>query len=94
LVLMEAQAVGLPVVTTDVGGIREIVEDGVSGFVVPPGDPAALAAALGRLLDRPETWRAMGQAGRRLMEERYDVRVLNRRLVEIYRSLLGAEAFR
>ena len=94
LALMEAQAVGLPVVTTDVGGIREIVEDGVSGFVVPPGDPAALAAALGRLLDRPEIWRAMGQAGRRLMEERYDVRVLNQRLVEIYRSLLGAEAFR
>lgn len=92
LALMEAQAVGLPVVTTDVGGIREIVEDGVSGLVVGPGDPAALEAALGGLLDRPASWSAMGRAGRRRMEERYDVRVLNRRLVEIYRGLLGEAA--
>ena len=88
LALMEAQAVGLPIAATDVGGVREMVEDGVSGFVVPPRDPAALAAALGRLTDRPEAWTAMGQAGRRRVAERYDVRVLNSRLVDIYRGLL------
>ncbi|HEX6107723.1 MAG TPA: glycosyltransferase, partial [Gemmatimonadales bacterium] len=89
LALMEAQAVGLPVVATDVGGVGEMVEDGVSGFVVPPRDPAALAAALGRLSDRPEMWAAMGHAGRRRVAERYDVRVLNPRLVDIYRGLLA-----
>jgi colanic acid/amylovoran biosynthesis glycosyltransferase len=91
LALMEGQAVGLPVVATDVGAIREIVEDGRSGFVVPPSDPLALEAALRRLLDQPETWPAMGRAGRQRVADRYDLRVLNPRLVEIYRGLIGAE---
>ncbi|MHB8470405.1 MAG: glycosyltransferase family 4 protein [Gaiellaceae bacterium] len=52
--LVEALAVGTPVVATDVGGVPEIVEDGVNGLLVAPGDPAALAAAIGRLVSDPE----------------------------------------
>lgn len=91
VVLMEALAVGLPVVATDVGSVRDIVEDGRSGVVVPPADAAALAAGLRQLLDHPETWPVMGRWGRGRVEERYDVARLNSRLVEVYRALLGAE---
>lgn len=90
VVLMEAQAVGLPVVATDVGSVRDIVEDGRSGVVVPPADTDALVGGLRRLLDHQEAWPAMGRWGRRRVEERYDVGRLNPRLVDIYRALLGA----
>ena len=55
---------GLPVVATKVGGVPELVEDGVTGFLVPPRDPQALAKALQRLIDDPELRRRMGEAGR------------------------------
>ena len=55
---------GRPVVATAVGGLLDLVEDGVTGLLVPPRDPTALAAALGQLLADPEARRAMGAAGR------------------------------
>jgi glycosyltransferase involved in cell wall biosynthesis len=66
---LEAAACGLPVVTTDIGGARELVEEGHTGYVVAPHDADALAAALGRLLDDPLRGRAMGEAGRRRVLE-------------------------
>jgi glycosyltransferase involved in cell wall biosynthesis len=64
LSVLEAMAAGLPVVATDVGDVGRAVEDGVTGFVVPPKDPAALAAALEPLLTDPDRRRRMGAAGR------------------------------
>lgn len=64
VVLMEALAARLPVVTTRIAGVPELVEDGVSGLLVPPGDPEALRAALARLLADPDLRRRMGEAGR------------------------------
>lgn len=64
VVLMEAMATGLPVVTTRIAGIPELVEDGVSGLVVPPGDAVALADALAALLADPARREEMGAAGR------------------------------
>jgi glycosyltransferase involved in cell wall biosynthesis len=63
--LMEAAASGVPVVATAVGGVPELVQDGVSGILVPPRDPEALAGALRRLLERPELRHKMGLAARR-----------------------------
>lgn len=63
--LIEAHAGGLPIVTTDVGGCREVVQDGVSGYLVPPSQPETLAAAMQRMMDlQEEERRAMGEAGR------------------------------
>ncbi len=71
LINLEAMACETPVVASAVGGILEVVEDGTSGYLVPPGRPDDLAAALRRVLDDPVAARAMGQAGRRRVEERF-----------------------
>ncbi|MFD4836020.1 glycosyltransferase [Achromobacter sp. NPDC058515] len=66
-VFIEAAAMGLPVVGTDVGGVPETMQAGVTGLLVPPRDPATLAAALETLLADPELRRRMGEAGRELI---------------------------
>ena len=71
---LEAMAVGLPVVVTDVGGMREAVTDGVDGFVVPPRDPDTIAAALVELAGDAELRRRMGEQGRRRAVDDFDAR--------------------
>jgi glycosyltransferase involved in cell wall biosynthesis len=70
-VALEAGAAGVPVVATAVGGTPEVIADGETGYLVPPGDPAALAARLGELLRDPRLRRKMGEAGQRRMRERF-----------------------
>lgn len=89
VVLMEAQATGLPVVATDVGSVAEIVADGKSGFLVSAQDVIGLANKLEYLIKHPEIWPEMGRCGRKIVEERYDIKKLNQRLVKIYNALLG-----
>ncbi len=84
-VIMESMAVGKPMVATRVGGNPELVEDGVTGLVVPPADSAALADAVGALLDDPARAMAMGKAARRVAEERFSVRAM----VEAHEKLYG-----
>lgn len=86
--LMEAMATGMPVVSTTHSGIPELVQDGVSGLLVPERDDTALAAALARLIDRPAAWPDMGRAGRRQVLEHFDIATLNDRLVERFRGVL------
>jgi glycosyltransferase involved in cell wall biosynthesis len=64
VVVIEAMASGLPIVASRVGGIPEVVEDGVTGILVPPADSAALSEALLRLLKDPERRKKMGRNGR------------------------------
>jgi colanic acid/amylovoran biosynthesis glycosyltransferase len=73
VVLMEAMAAGLPVVASRLSGIPELVTEGVSGILVPPGDPSALADALMRLAADPELRRRLGAAGRATVELDFDV---------------------
>ena len=68
---LDASAAGLAVVATRCGGPEEIIDDGVTGFLVPVGDVAAMAERLVWLLDHPDETRAMGEAGRRLVDERF-----------------------
>jgi glycosyltransferase involved in cell wall biosynthesis len=87
--LIEAMAASLPVVATSVGGNPEAVEDGITGLLVPPEDPDALADALRELLSDSERSWAMGQSGRRLaIREFSNDRVVNQ-VVEVYHRLLS-----
>jgi colanic acid/amylovoran biosynthesis glycosyltransferase len=88
--LMEAQAVGLPVLATQVGSVDQIVENGISGYLVAPGDVEAMRRRLGDLMDRREDRARMGRLGRRHVEENFDIERLNDRLVCIYTELLAA----
>lgn len=88
LVIQEAQAMGLPIVSTLHNGIPEGVLDGKSGFLVPERDVDALTEKLEYLIEHPEIWPDMGQYGRKFIEEHYDMNKLNRRLVEIYQNLI------
>ena len=83
-VLKEAMACGLPVVASHISGIPELVEDGRSGLLVPPGDAAALADALQRLHDDPALRRTMGCAGRERIVGEFDLRASTRRRAELF----------
>lgn len=89
VVLLEAQAIGLPVIATSVGSVFQAIKDGESGFLVPERDVDALANRLIYLIENPELWPEMGKAGRKYVEEHYDIRKLNQRLVKIYEDLLS-----
>jgi len=72
-VLVEAQSQGLPCIATDISGIPELIEDGKTGVLVPPGDPAALAAALTELIADPGRRRALGVAGAARVRTHFDM---------------------
>lgn len=90
--LIEAAACGRPIVTTDMPGCRDLVTDGENGLLVPPRDAAALADALERLIDSPETRRRMGAAGREAVERLYTEEKVVQATLDLYdRALAEAE---
>ena len=88
-VVVEALSQGLPVVASRVSALPEIVEDGVNGRLVPPEDPAALAAALSELTEDPVARRRMGAAGIHRVAEGWDVEVGVTQLLTLLRRVLG-----
>lgn len=89
--LKEAMAMGLPVISTYHGGIPELVEDDVSGFLVPERDSDAIAERLIYLIKHPERWTQMGKAGRKCVVAKYDTNKLNDELIKIYQQLVNPE---
>jgi len=87
LASLEAMATGLPVVTTRVGGIPEIVDHGRSGFLIDPGDEQALLRALRDLAGSAELRARMGDAGRRIVEERFDAARTTAKLLDLLERL-------
>lgn len=86
--LIEYMAAGRPIVATAVGGNVELVEDGIHGLLVPPGDPAALAAAMFRLLANPEFAAILGAAARKRAAERFSRQAMVRRHEDFYCRLV------
>ncbi|MGB3680993.1 MAG: glycosyltransferase family 4 protein [Rubrobacteraceae bacterium] len=90
MVVLEGMAAGVPVVATDVGGVREMLLGDLArpaGVVVPPRDPEAMSGAILSLLNNPEEAGRLGKNGRRLAEERFSLEICARRHLEVYESL-------
>ena len=89
LINLEAMACEAPVVASAVGGILEVVEDGKTGVLVPPAQPAALAEALVRVLNSPDLARDMGKAGRRRVEEKFSWASVAERTEQVYAEAIA-----
>jgi glycosyltransferase involved in cell wall biosynthesis len=89
VVLMEATSVGLPIVATDVGGVPQVITDGVDGLIVPPGQPEQLADALERVCSDPALASRLGRAAK-LRSAMFDVASASREIEGIYRQLAEA----
>lgn len=87
-VLLEAAAMGRPLVTTRTPGCEDVVTDGINGLLVPPHDVDALARAISRLVEDPEARRRFGIASRQLAIEKFDLRIIARKTAGLYRNLL------
>jgi glycosyltransferase involved in cell wall biosynthesis len=88
IVVMEAAAAGLPVVTTDVGALSECVDPGETGLIVPAGDAASLAAALGILVAEPERRHRMSHAGHSLAKQKFDAQRNGRILLDLVSQMV------
>ena len=91
--LVEAMAAGLPVVATRVGGVPAIVEDGRTGLLVPPGDAAALAAAIDSLVRRPDVAKEMGAAARQSINERFGIPAMVQAVEAVYEAALSEQGW-
>ena len=88
LVILEAMALGRPVIATNAGGPPEIVEEGVTGLLVPPSDPPALAAAIRRLFTDRQATEAMGQRGLERFQARFTAARMAQDMLALYRRIL------
>ena len=93
LSILEAMRAGLPVIASNVGGVSESVEDGVSGFLVPVGDADKFRVGLLKLIRSPELRRDFGRAGRRRYEQDFTLQKMLAKTAEIYSEVIPVEAY-
>ena len=89
LTIVEAMAAGVPAVVSDAGGLPELVQDGVTGLVVPAGEIRPLEKALGELLENPQKRAEMGRAARQRYERVFTVERFASETLQVYRELLA-----
>jgi glycosyltransferase involved in cell wall biosynthesis len=87
---MEYMAAGKPVVCTRVGGIPDLIDDGIHGLIIPPSDVTALADAITLLIEDPERAKAMGTRGQERQQAEFSVESMVRRIEELYEELYMA----
>lgn len=88
MTLLEAMAAGLPVVATRVGGNAEVVEDGVTGRLVPASNAKALADAIVSMIENPAAARAMGEAGRERVMRSFSLEAMRKQYEAVYEAAL------
>jgi glycosyltransferase involved in cell wall biosynthesis len=88
--IVEAMMAGKPAIASACGGPAEVIEDGVTGRLVPPGDVAALSRAISDMLDHPAAAAEMGRRGRERAVRLYDLRTTTRQIEQVYEQVLGA----
>ncbi|MFN8607714.1 MAG: glycosyltransferase family 4 protein [Vulcanimicrobiota bacterium] len=93
VVLLEALALGRPVVSTRVGGTQDIIEDGVTGLFAPAHDPAGLAEAIQRLLDDPDLAARLAAAGQQKVKNHYSAREADQKVMDLYLKLLSTRGW-
>ena len=86
---IEAMAAGCPVVATHVGGLPDLISEGKTGYLVPPGNASAVATAVLRVLQQPEMARCMGETARKAARERFSAQRLISDMEQLYLELLG-----
>ena len=85
--LLEAMALGAPIVASRVGGLAEVLQDGITALLTPPGDPAAIAHAIAELHRRPEYRRQLGENAQRLQRTVYSIGEMSARYQALYQSV-------
>ena len=92
MAILEAMACGLPIISTRVGAIPEVITDGVEGFLIEPGDIEALADCIVRLGKDSQLRQRMGDAARKTVQQQYSLNAMVERLMDIYREVLDQES--
>jgi glycosyltransferase involved in cell wall biosynthesis len=88
VVLLEAMASGVPVIGSNIGGIPDIIEDGVNGLLVSPGDPQGLADAIIQILENPELAARFREAGLKTVRDRFSWDKISDQFIEVYQEVL------
>ncbi|NDB96248.1 MAG: glycosyltransferase, partial [Verrucomicrobia bacterium] len=92
MVVLEAQASGLPVIASNVGGVPDLIEDGVTGLLTNPDSPATMSQALEKILSNKALANQLAEQGRKQAITRFHPRVIASRHLEIYREVLSANS--
>lgn len=87
-VLVQADAVGLPILAFEVEGARETIKEGVNGYIFPQGDISGMAQALAKFIEHPNLAKRMGETGRRLVDERWEISTMQQKTQTLYEDLL------
>lgn len=91
--LIEAMSCGLPVISTNVGGIKDILNNGINGLVVSPGDSQQLYDALNKLIVDRALFATLGQAARKTVQERYSLDTVNRGYMALFNNVYKQRFF-
>jgi colanic acid/amylovoran biosynthesis glycosyltransferase len=85
-VVLEAQSMGIPVVATDIGGLRQTIVDGKSGFLIPLDDVEAAKSRIIQIMKNKDLRASLGQEGKRFIAENFDIQKISRRLISVYEN--------
>ena len=90
--IIEAMRAGMPIIASDVGGVNELVQDEVNGFLIPRGNISDLVDKLKYILHHKELIKSMGEASRKIYEEEYTADKMNQKILSVYNEVIALHA--